>query len=251
MECVDEPKEQEFSFEEKVKKDLNFPNINDKKVVCTYWLDGLCQNGYNCQFVHELYVDKMPFCKFMQQNNNCSDPTCPFRHNVVHLECCWFKSGMCLDRDCKCGHNPKKVCPNYLLGFCPDGPNCKFAHPDAKPTVEQTTILDMIKKMNNGIHADLPEYIVCFSCRQLGHKSTECPFKTGNLVEANNSKIMKKSKTIPKEGDPDYIKGVTCNKCGQKGHYANTCPIKVAGRGRGRGRGFNPFMPAYMPMGGK
>ena len=32
-------------------------------------------------------------------------------------------------KNCKLGnHSPRELCINYTIGFCPEGPNCKFTH---------------------------------------------------------------------------------------------------------------------------
>ena len=47
-------------------------------------------------------------------------------------QCPYYERGFCKlglgPNNCQFWHRPEKVCLNYFLGFCPDGPNCKFTH---------------------------------------------------------------------------------------------------------------------------
>lgn len=134
------------------------------------------------------------------------------------------------------------MCINFLIGFCPSGPKCKYTHPSWElPTVE-------IKGAK------------CHICGELGHKANMCrlnPYKTsdeggteqtpstqsyGGLVihiPQNNTSNQSVSSAALPGGLPNTpltgmsptsrmkpmrdISRVTCFKCGRKGHYANRC----------------------------
>lgn len=64
---------------------------------------------------------------------------------------------------CKHRHRRRVLCPNYLAGFCPDGRDCKYAHPSFNiPPVDTTQILRARGQYNIGI--------VCHNCHERGHK---------------------------------------------------------------------------------
>uniref|UniRef100_A0A8C4TSL0 Cleavage and polyadenylation specificity factor subunit 4 n=1 Tax=Falco tinnunculus TaxID=100819 RepID=A0A8C4TSL0_FALTI len=69
-----------------------------KMVVCKRWLCGLRKKGDGCDFLHEYDATKMPECY------------------------CFSKFGPL----CKYKHTRRLMCANYLVGFCPEGPKCKF-----------------------------------------------------------------------------------------------------------------------------
>lgn len=64
---------------------------------------------------------------------------------------------------CKHRHRRRVLCPNYLAGFCPDGRDCKYAHPSFNiPPVDTTQMLRARGQYNIGI--------VCHNCHERGHK---------------------------------------------------------------------------------
>lgn len=86
----------------------------------------------------------MPICKFIQQNGVChKQDNCVYRHpkpeegleSKKQERCPYYDKGFC-----KLGNNlgtgpcifyhdeSPKICSNFMLGFCPDGPNCMNAH---------------------------------------------------------------------------------------------------------------------------
>eukprot|EP01117_Protostelium_nocturnum_P009298 TRINITY_DN332_c0_g2_i2.p1 TRINITY_DN332_c0_g2~~TRINITY_DN332_c0_g2_i2.p1 ORF type:complete len:163 (-),score=31.35 TRINITY_DN332_c0_g2_i2:108-596(-) len=100
----------------------------DKAVVCKHWLKGLCKKGDNCEFLHEYDLSKMPECFFFSKYGECSNPECQYLHinpEDKMSECPWFSRGFCKHgQKCRHKHVKKTACSNFLLGFCPDGPNC-------------------------------------------------------------------------------------------------------------------------------
>lgn len=45
-------------------------------------------------------------------------------------ECPYYDRGFCKLSDWTCTflHNSQKICKNYMIGFCPKGPECDQAH---------------------------------------------------------------------------------------------------------------------------
>lgn len=64
---------------------------------------------------------------------------------------------------CKHRHRRRVFCPNYLAGFCPEGKECKYAHPSFNsPPIDATQLLRAKGVFNIGI--------VCHNCHERGHK---------------------------------------------------------------------------------
>ena len=76
---------------------------NHKKVVCHYWLKNKCVKGVNCEFLHMLDYEKMPFCPLGQY---CSQQDCAYKHYTTE----------------------RSICANYQLGFCSFGKRCPHFH---------------------------------------------------------------------------------------------------------------------------
>ena len=91
------------------------------------------RSGRQCDFLHEYNLEKMPVCQFWRDAGECNNPECLYLHirpAESTLECPWYKTGFCRHGS-KCVHKHirRKACTNYLMGFCIEGPNCKFGHP--------------------------------------------------------------------------------------------------------------------------
>ena len=108
-----------------------------------HWLKQACRKGDSCEYLHRWIEDRIPICKFFQQNGHCHiQEQCVYRHpkpedvgaTKKQEPCPYFEKGFCkLGREhCLFWHGhelePQAVCENYLLGFCPDGPNCEAVH---------------------------------------------------------------------------------------------------------------------------
>ncbi|KAG0438415.1 Cleavage and polyadenylation specificity factor subunit 4 [Dictyocoela muelleri] len=176
-----EQPEIEFDFEDFIKNKLNLVEVDniycekfqknecynyncpkihiklDKAVVCKHWLRGLCKRDIKCDFLHEYNLKKMPECFFFSKYGECSNQECIFLHvdpNSQAKECPWYNRGFCKHGLlCKNRHIKRKMCHNYLLGFCIKGPDCQFAHPrfDVPDACEQRTKKekDALKKPSN------------------------------------------------------------------------------------------------------
>ena len=118
-----------------------------KKYVCIHWLNKQCKYGDNdCKFLHIYDKDKLPPCKFMQQTGSCPNENCPFKHDILtkmkNEMCPFYERGFCrpytvknmrnIEMDplkrCEFMHSFQRICENYMIGFCPDGPKCSKIH---------------------------------------------------------------------------------------------------------------------------
>ena len=103
-------------------------------MVCKHWLRGLCKKGAACDFLHEYNLRKMPECNFFVRHAYCQNgDECLYLHIPPGSKlppCPNYENGFCeLGPDCSKRHQRKTLCKFFLAGFCPDGSNCKNAHP--------------------------------------------------------------------------------------------------------------------------
>lgn len=98
------------------------------KTVCKHYIRDQCKKGDDCEFIHEYAIDKLDLCKF---GDNCTNHYCIYNHKSSKRAdvCCSFARGVCLNKTCDSRHIVYTLCPRYLAGFCPDGPNCTMQHP--------------------------------------------------------------------------------------------------------------------------
>ncbi|NXT10753.1 CPSF4 factor, partial [Prunella fulvescens] len=114
-----------------------------RPAVCKHWLRGLCRRGEGCDFLHDYDASRVPECYFYSKFGECSNKDCPFLHvgaTSSTVGCPWYDRGFCsrggggwargwcpaLGPLCKYKHTRRVMCANYLVGFCPEGPKCKF-----------------------------------------------------------------------------------------------------------------------------
>lgn len=92
---------------------------NIRQTVCRHWLRGLCMKGDICGYLHQLDHARMPICRFYARYGECREPDCIFKHT----------------------YEDAKECHMYMLGFCPNGPDCRYKHvklPGPVPSLEET-----------------------------------------------------------------------------------------------------------------
>ncbi|MCO5594507.1 hypothetical protein L7F22_048539 [Adiantum nelumboides] len=90
-----------------------------RQTVCRHWLRGLCMKGDVCPYLHQLDHARMPICRFYARYGECREPDCIFKHTFEDA----------------------KECHMYMLGFCPNGPDCRYKHvklPGPVPSLEET-----------------------------------------------------------------------------------------------------------------
>lgn len=127
-----------------------------KKLVCVHWLKSRCTRGDTCDYLHQYDQDKLPICRYYTQHGHCQkEEECVYRHpkisdnigiagNKKAENCPYFERGFCklppdifsllyyssVENACQFSHLPgsQNICQNYLLGFCPLGPECQDYH---------------------------------------------------------------------------------------------------------------------------
>ena len=116
----------------------------DRNIVCKHWLRGLCKKGDNCEFLHQYDMSKMPVCYFYSNFGRCENRDCMYQHvnpDTAVPECPWYARGHCKHgSQCKKKHVRKVMCVDFMVGFCPAGPECEYEHPKWElPSIESST----------------------------------------------------------------------------------------------------------------
>ncbi|KAL9260496.1 30-kDa cleavage and polyadenylation specificity factor 30-like protein [Drosera capensis] len=99
-----------------------------RPTVCRHWLRSLCMKGDACGFLHQYDKARMPICRFFVMYGECREQDCVYKHTNE-----WIKE-----------------CNMYKLGFCPNGPNCRYRHaklPGPPPPVEE--VLQKIQQLTS------------------------------------------------------------------------------------------------------
>ncbi len=104
-----------------------------------------------------------------------------------------------MGNQCSFAHVRKEICKDYMYGFCPEGPECQYAHPKMLMALDPQFFNEMSSRI---------KVIRCNKCNMLGHKSNNCLKK--KTVEVNS----------------------LCGKC-ECWHWPNNpCPYYVDDKGR-------------------
>ncbi|KAM1138460.1 hypothetical protein COP1_036388 [Malus domestica] len=99
-----------------------------RQTVCRHWLRSLCMKGEACGFLHQYDKSRMPVCRFFRLYGECREQDCVYKHTNEDI----------------------KECNMYKLGFCPNGPDCRYRHaklPGPPPPVEE--VLQKIQHLNS------------------------------------------------------------------------------------------------------
>ncbi|KAL1829524.1 hypothetical protein ACET3Z_007936 [Daucus carota] len=99
-----------------------------RQTVCRHWLRSLCMKGEACGFLHQYDKTRMPICRFFRLYGECREQDCVYKHTNEDI----------------------KECNMYKLGFCPNGPDCRYRHaklPGPPPPVEE--VLKKIQQLTS------------------------------------------------------------------------------------------------------
>ncbi|XP_022762696.1 30-kDa cleavage and polyadenylation specificity factor 30 isoform X4 [Durio zibethinus] len=99
-----------------------------RQTVCRHWLRSLCMKGDACGFLHQYDKSRMPVCRFFRLFGECREQDCVYKHTNEDI----------------------KECNMYKLGFCPNGPDCRYRHaklPGPPPAVEE--VLQKIQQLSS------------------------------------------------------------------------------------------------------
>lgn len=104
-----------------------------RQTVCRHWLRGLCMKGEACGFLHQYDKSRMPICRFFRLYGECREQDCVYKHTNEDI----------------------KECNMYKLGFCPNGPDCRYKHaklPGPPPPVKD--VLQKVHQLNSYNHGN-------------------------------------------------------------------------------------------------
>lgn len=110
-----------------------------RTVVCRHWLQGLCQKGDKCDFLHKMVKSKMPPCR---HGKICKIKNCPLKHEEEEerAECALFRQGFCFNGPtCKLKHikRPPDECP-VIASFSQYLPSCNIPQSKKRKTHQPT-----------------------------------------------------------------------------------------------------------------
>jgi cleavage and polyadenylation specificity factor subunit 4 len=190
-----------------------------KKTVCVHWLADQCKKGDRCEFLHVYDPEKIPPCRYFQKDGTChKGDKCQFQHTKAvsvgggaagargvvagggeagakerQEFCPYYERGFCKIHwfSCPFGHNTdnKELCVNYLIGFCPKGPDCELYHLKGGVIADSDTTLKILANFpdkenwtdRNAISSQQPaiyqknmQRVRCYNCGEIGHKSSYC-----------------------------------------------------------------------------
>ena len=133
-----------------------------------HWLSNQCKKGDNCEFLHIYDPDKIPPCRFFQKDGTChKGDKCTFQHirgnaifgaaaaggerSVQRMQehCPYYERGFCklYWMQCQFIHDYSykvEICTNYMIGFCPSGPNCDKYHYKGGVLADSDTTLKLL-----------------------------------------------------------------------------------------------------------
>ncbi|WZZ46025.1 hypothetical protein YC2023_042284 [Brassica napus] len=134
-----------------------------RQTVCRHWLRGLCMKGDACGFLHQYDKARMPICRFFRVHGECREQDCVYKHTNEDI----------------------KECNMYKLGFCPNGPDCRYRHaklPGPPPPVEE--VLQKIQQLTSYSYGPNRFYQPRNAAPQLGDVKPQVQVQTqepGNL----------------------------------------------------------------------
>ncbi|KAF5738348.1 30-kDa cleavage and polyadenylation specificity factor 30 [Tripterygium wilfordii] len=150
------------------------PRRSFRQTVCRHWLRSLCMKGDACGFLHQYDKSRMPVCRFFRLYGECREQDCVYKHTNEDI----------------------KECNMYKLGFCPNGPDCRYRHaklPGPPPSVEE--VLQKIQQLNSYSYGTSNRF---FQQRNAGNaqQSDKSQFSQGfNVI--NQGQVVKPSPSEP------------------------------------------------------
>ncbi|NXE83843.1 CPSF4 factor, partial [Cochlearius cochlearius] len=204
-------------------------------------------SGDGCDFLHEYDATKMPECYFYSKFGECSNKDCPFLHidaTTRTMGCPWYDRGFCRHGGvvlcphkrerllctagplCKYKHTQRVLCANYLVGFCPEGPKCKFMqYLLLLPQLlwDSNCQLPLLFPQGAGRAWGLARLDLAAGgesgCKDV--TPTEAPLPVPGATQHLMAQLRDTSSCPP--GTQSLLERGICFKCGQRGHYASKC----------------------------
>ncbi|ERN07697.1 30-kDa cleavage and polyadenylation specificity factor 30 [Amborella trichopoda] len=149
-----------------------------RQTVCRHWLRSLCMKGDACGFLHQYDKSRMPVCRFFRLYGECREQDCVYKHTNEDI----------------------KECNMYKLGFCPNGPDCRYRHaklPGPPPPVEE--IFQKIQQLSSSFNQGSSNRF--FQHRNTGYvpQVDKNQMQQGSAV-VNQGAALKPSATVDSSG---------------------------------------------------
>ncbi|KAG1331861.1 putative Zinc finger CCCH domain-containing protein 45 [Cocos nucifera] len=146
-----------------------------RQTVCRHWLRSLCMKGDACGFLHQYDKSRMPVCRFFRLYGECREQDCVYKHTNEDI----------------------KECNMYKLGFCPNGPDCRYRHaklPGPPPPVEE--VLQKIQHLSSFNYGSSNRF---FQHRNTGYnqQAEKAQFAQGSAVSNQNAAVKPPTSVEP------------------------------------------------------
>lgn len=185
-----------------------------RQTVCRHWLRSLCMKGDSCGFLHQYDKSRMPVCRFFRLYGECREQDCVYKHTNEDI----------------------KECNMYKLGFCPNGPDCRYRHakqPGPPPPVDE--VLQKIQQLTSYTFGASNRF---FQQRNTNYsqQADRSPFPTGanstnqgvgSKPAATESTNLQQQLQQPQLAGQDQIQNLPSNSSNQAGKTATPLPQGV------------------------
>lgn len=145
--------------------DCPHPHNRSKIKACDkYKVNRKCEYGDKCNFAHEEEI-----CKYFKKDSCDKGQHCPYKH--VYQSCPNFDMGFCFwGLECEFKHISRKLCWDYMYGFCEKGGKCSDYH----PKIFDEKDFEFTKEMCSRNVRTFMRF-TCNECGIIGHKVSNCP----------------------------------------------------------------------------
>ncbi|KFK44856.1 hypothetical protein AALP_AA1G311400 [Arabis alpina] len=177
-----------------------------RQTVCRHWLRGLCMKGDACGFLHQYDKARMPICRFFRLYGECREQDCVYKHTNEDI----------------------KECNMYKLGFCPNGPDCRYRHaklPGPPPPVEE--VLQKIQQLTSYNYGPNRFYQPRNVAPQLPDKpQVQVPMQ-GQPQESGNLQQQQQSQQQPQQSQQQVSQNQIQNPADQTNRTSHPLPQGV------------------------
>ncbi|ESQ33824.1 hypothetical protein EUTSA_v10007064mg [Eutrema salsugineum] len=177
-----------------------------RQTVCRHWLRGLCMKGDACGFLHQYDKARMPICRFFRLYGECREQDCVYKHTNEDI----------------------KECNMYKLGFCPNGPDCRYRHaklPGPPPPVEE--VLQKIQQLTSYNYGPNRFYQPRNVAPQLPDKPQVQVLTQGQPQESGNLQQQQQQQQQPQQSQHQVSQTQIQNPADQTNRTAHPLPQGV------------------------
>ncbi|KAL6538721.1 30-kDa cleavage and polyadenylation specificity factor 30 [Orobanche gracilis] len=161
-----------------------------RQTVCRHWLRSLCMKGDACGFLHQYDKARMPICRFFRLHGECREQDCVYKHTNEDI----------------------KECNMYKLGFCPNGPDCRYRHaklPGPAPPVEE--VLQKIQQLMSHNYGNFSRFFQNRNNQQM--EKSQLPQLPNRVPQVGSStdasKVLQQPQQTQQQGSQGLIPNFT------------------------------------------